>query len=296
MDLRTLRILGAVLTPALLALGVTIVRSPGSTSASPLDASNAASASRSTAKAARPIKVADAVPRIERIAAGYPNRPYAIRGVAYKPQNSDVSMREVGIASWYGKPFHGLPTSTGERYNMHAMTAAHPTMPLPSYARVRNLANGRSVIVKINDRGPFYGRRVIDLSYAAARKLRIEGTAKVEVVRLTHAEIRSGAWRDTGKKGPPKLPAQAAPAAPVKPGLPAARRDEPVLRTASKQSPATQQRGTVKPDAVRRAIRSCSPALRRSGNVAPARRRPRRSPRSGRLRTARREMHCASPP
>lgn len=234
MDLRTLRILGAVLTPALLALGVTIVRSPGSTPASPQHASNAASAPRPTAKAPRSTKAADAVPRIERIAAGYPNRPYAVRGVAYKPRNSDVPLREVGIASWYGKPFHGQPTSTGERYNMNAMTAAHPTMPLPSYARVRNLANGRSVIVKINDRGPFYGKRVIDLSYAAARKLHIAGTAKVEVVRLTHDEIRSGAWRDAGRQGSPKPPVRAAPAAPAKLGVVVARRDEPPVRTASK--------------------------------------------------------------
>ncbi len=234
MDLRTLRILGAVLTPALLALGVTIARTPGSTSASPRHAGGATAALRSAAKGAPASKTADAVPRIERIAAGYPNRPYAIRGVAYKPKNSDVPLREVGIASWYGKPFHGQPTSSGERYNMHAMTAAHPTMPLPSYARVRNLANGRSVIVKVNDRGPFYGKRVIDLSYAAARKLHIAGTAKVEVVRLTHDEIRSGKWRDTGKKGAPKPPVQAGPAAPAKHGVLVARRDEPPVRTASK--------------------------------------------------------------
>jgi rare lipoprotein A len=238
MDLRTLRILGAVLTPALLALGVTIVRNTGTTPALPQHASEAASAPHTGETAARktppPTKVADAVPRVERIAAGYPNRPYAIRGVGYKPKNSDVPLREVGIASWYGKPFHGRPTSTGETYNMHAMTAAHPTMPLPSYARVRNLSNGRSVIVKINDRGPFYGKRVIDLSYAAARKLRIAGTAKVEVVRLTHDEIRSGAWRDTGKKIAPKPPVQAGPAAPAKLGVMVAKRDEPPVRTASK--------------------------------------------------------------
>jgi rare lipoprotein A len=238
MDLRTLRILGAVLTPALLALCVTLVRSPDSTPAPAQHAGAAAAAPRAAATAARkatpPTKTADAVPRIERIAAGYPNRPYAIRGAVYKPKNSDVPLREVGVASWYGVPFHGRPTSTGERYNMHAMTAAHPTMPLPSYARVRNLANGRSVIVKINDRGPFYGKRIIDLSYAAARKLHITGTAKVEVVRLTHDEIRSGAWRDAVKKGAPKPPVQAQPAAPAKPGVLVARRDEVPVRMASK--------------------------------------------------------------
>ncbi len=237
MDLRTLRILGAALTPALLALCVTIVRSPGSTPHAGEGASALDSATTAARKAPAPTKVADAVPRVERIAAGYPNRPYAIRGVAYKPKNSDVPLREVGIASWYGQPFHGRPTSTGERYNMHAMTAAHPTMPLPSYARVRNLSNGRSVIVKINDRGPFYGKRVIDLSYAAARKLHIKGIAKVEVVRLTHDQIRSGAWRDAGNKGAPKPPVQAGPvgpAAPSKLGVLLARREEPPVRMASK--------------------------------------------------------------
>jgi rare lipoprotein A len=236
MDLRTLRILGAVLTPALVALCVTLARSPDPAPEPTPGQRDAAAAQRPAASAVRAAtptaKTADAVPRVERIAAGHPNRPYAIRGVGYKPKNTDVPLREVGIASWYGKPFHGRPTSTGERYNMYAMTAAHPTMPLPSYARVRNLANGRSVIVKINDRGPFYGKRVIDLSYAAARKLHITGTAKVEVMRLTHDEIRSGAWRDSGKKNSLRKPP--APAAPAKPGLMTAQPDAPAVRTASR--------------------------------------------------------------
>ncbi|MBX6392392.1 MAG: septal ring lytic transglycosylase RlpA family protein, partial [Burkholderiales bacterium] len=79
--------------------------------------------------------------------------------------------RQRGIASWYGRRFHGKPTASGEPYDMYAMTAAHPTMPIPSYARVTNLANGRSVVVRINDRGPFLHDRIIDLSYAAAYKL-----------------------------------------------------------------------------------------------------------------------------
>jgi rare lipoprotein A len=139
---------------------------------------------------------ADAVPRVERIAPGYPNRPYEIRGESFDPENSDVPMREVGIASWYGVPFHGRVSSSGERYDMNQMTAAHPTMPLPSYALVRNLGNGRQVVVRVNDRGPFHGGRIIDLSRAAARKLRIGGTALVEVQRLTHDDIRTGAWRE----------------------------------------------------------------------------------------------------
>jgi rare lipoprotein A len=138
---------------------------------------------------------AEAVPRTDRIAPGHPNRPYAMRGELYVPENSDVPMREVGVASWYGAPFHGRIAASGERYDMNAMTAAHPTMPLPSYARVRNLANGREAIVRVNDRGPFHGGRIIDLSRAAARRLGFSGTTMVEVERLTHDDIRSGAWR-----------------------------------------------------------------------------------------------------
>jgi rare lipoprotein A len=137
----------------------------------------------------------EVIPRVERLASGPPNHPYTIRGEDYEPETSDVPMREVGIASWYGRPFHGRRTATGERYDMNRLTAAHKTMPLPSYARVRNLENGRELIVKVNDRGPFYSGRVIDLSRAAARKLGIRGLARVEVTRLTHDEIRTGAWR-----------------------------------------------------------------------------------------------------
>ena len=93
-----------------------------------------------------------------------------------------------GRASWYGSDFHGSPTASGEPFNMHAMTAAHRTLPLGSYARVSNLANGRSVVVKINDRGPHTGRRTIDLSYAAAEELEMvrAGTARVEVAPIAY--------------------------------------------------------------------------------------------------------------
>jgi rare lipoprotein A len=147
------------------------------------------------AKPAPAKPVPDAVPRVERIPQGAPNVPYENRGETYEPEASDVPVVETGIASWYGHPFHGRRTANGERYDMNAMTAAHRTMPLPSYAKVRNLANGREVIVRVNDRGPFRDGRVIDLSRAAARKLGITGIARVEVRRLTHDEIRSGAWK-----------------------------------------------------------------------------------------------------
>jgi rare lipoprotein A len=96
---------------------------------------------------------------------------------------------QTGIASWYGKPFHGRRTANGEIFNMHAMTAAHRTMPLPSYARVRNPANGREIVVRVNDRGPFKPGRIIDLSYAAAKRLGIEGIAPVEVTVLPRTQI-----------------------------------------------------------------------------------------------------------
>jgi rare lipoprotein A len=100
----------------------------------------------------------------------------------------------VGGASWYGRRYHGRPTSLGEPYDMFAMTAAHPTMPLPSYARVRNPANGRQVIVRVNDRGPFVPGRVIDLSYTAALRLDVHrAVSTVQVERLTFEQIRRGA-------------------------------------------------------------------------------------------------------
>ena len=137
----------------------------------------------------------EAKPRVERLNSGPPNHAYEIKGQRYEPESTDVPIYETGLASWYGAPFHGRRTATGERYDMNAMTAAHKTMPLPSYALVRNPANGRQVVVKVNDRGPFVKGRIIDLSRAAARSLRIGGVAPVEVRRLTHDEIRTGAWK-----------------------------------------------------------------------------------------------------
>jgi rare lipoprotein A len=159
-----------------------------------------------------PRPVPDAVPRVEAIRPSAPNVPYEIRGETYEPEAADVPVVETGIASWYGHPFHGRRTANGEVYDMDAMTAAHRTMPLPSYARVRNLANGREVIVRVNDRGPFKHDRIIDLSRAAARKLRIQGLARVEVRRLTHAEIRSGAWKVPDASRVALRPDSAAPA------------------------------------------------------------------------------------
>ncbi|CAN5408323.1 hypothetical protein BH09PSE5_BH09PSE5_02710 [soil metagenome] len=163
-------------------------------------ASRLQSSARSSAPSAN---AADAVPRVDRISSGAPNLPYSIKGVDYLPLSEDVPMKEVGIASWYGADFHGKPAATGERFDMGGMTAAHPTMPLPSYAIVRNLDNGRQVVVRVNDRGPFFSGRIIDLSLAAARKLGIGGVGRVEVERITHADIRTGAWKIPASDGTP---------------------------------------------------------------------------------------------
>jgi rare lipoprotein A len=133
--------------------------------------------------------VPDAVPKTEsRSVTG--NKSYAVYGVTYSPLTDSRDYRERGIASWYGKKFHGKRTSSGEPYDMYAMTAAHKTLPLPSYARVRNLQNGRSVVVRVNDRGPFLHNRLIDLSYAAAARLGIlgTGTGVVEVEAVSPEE------------------------------------------------------------------------------------------------------------
>lgn len=130
--------------------------------------------------------VGDAIPKEEpRSKYGNPKN-YKVLGRWYKVRKTSSGYKEKGISSWYGKKFHGHRTSSGETYNMYAMTAAHKTLPLPTYVRVTHLKNGRSVIVKVNDRGPFHQGRIIDLSYAAAKKLGVTATgiAAVEVVAI----------------------------------------------------------------------------------------------------------------
>jgi len=126
--------------------------------------------------------IPDAKPRLEPLHR-FANRPYAVFGRNYVPATSLRVYKERGIASWYGRKFHNGKTAIGETYDMYAMSAAHPTLPLPSYARVTNVATGKSVIVRVNDRGPFHPGRVIDLSYAAAYRLGIaqKGSGEVDV-------------------------------------------------------------------------------------------------------------------
>ncbi len=121
------------------------------------------------------------------------NSTYSVYGKVYQPLKSSEGFVETGIASWYGKKFHGKRTSSGEVYDMHAMTAAHKTLPLPTYVKVTNLNSGATAVVKVNDRGPFVGKRIIDLSYAAAKKLDIvqDGTGPVRVEAISTASAPS---------------------------------------------------------------------------------------------------------
>jgi len=130
-----------------------------------------------------PASVANAVPKSEPLSR-IGNSPYEVYGVTYVPiRKVSVGHVETGEASWYGRKFHGRTTSNGDVYDMYGMTAAHKTLPLPTYLQVRNLANGREVVVRVNDRGPFLGGRILDLSYMAAQKLGVvaTGTAPVRI-------------------------------------------------------------------------------------------------------------------
>ena len=160
-----------------------------------------------------PDSVPDMVPRNEpRSRNGNPPF-YDVMGKRYFVLSSSVGYVERGVASWYGPGFHKVRTSTGEPYDMYAMTAAHKTLPLPAYVRVTNLQNGRSIVVRVNDRGPFVGNRIIDLSYTAASKLDMlrNGTAMVEVRTLEAAAV-----------GAPLTAALAAPSAALSAAAPSA--------------------------------------------------------------------------
>lgn len=160
--------------------------------------------------------IPEPVPRIEPLHRGA-MRPYVAMGKSYTPMTSLQPYRARGIASWYGRRYHGRPTASGEPYDMYALTAAHPELPIPSYARVTHLGNGRSVVVRINDRGPFVGGRLIDLSYTAAYRIGLlgTGTALVEVESILPED------------GPAVLAAARAASAP----------EEPVAAGSSPESP-----------------------------------------------------------
>lgn len=147
-------------------------------------------------------RVPDAQPRVEPIRASNA-RPYTALGRSYTPMAALAPYSETGVASWYGKRYHGQPTASGEIYDMYGMTAAHTTLPIPSYARVTRVASGKTVMVRINDRGPFHADRLIDLSYTAAYRLGIlgEGSALVRVESILPEDMQPVA-----AKAPPPAP------------------------------------------------------------------------------------------
>jgi rare lipoprotein A len=156
-------------------------------------------------------RIPDAVPRVEPLSANGNPDSYTVLGHTYHVMHSSVGYVERGIASWYGTKFHGHTTSNGEIYSMYKMTAAHKTLPIPSYVQVTNLENGRKVVVRINDRGPFHPNRIIDLSYVAAKKLGIASTGTGLV------EIRSIDPRNWRPERSEPAPVQATYRPPVKP-------------------------------------------------------------------------------
>jgi rare lipoprotein A len=174
--------------------------------------------------------IPDAVPRAEPLRAAT-SRPYVVMGKSYAPMTALEPYKARGIASWYGRRYHGKPTSSGEIYDMYAMTAAHTTLPIPSYARVTNPANGKSVVVRINDRGPFVDDRLIDLSYTAAHKLGTlaGGSAMVEVETIIPGQ--PGAIAAAAPPAPKPEPAPVVaqtPAAEIRPAPSAAPAQVPV--------------------------------------------------------------------
>ena len=142
-------------------------------------------------------QVAEAVPRVEAHSRGGNKSTYEVWGKQYHVMPSSSGFTQRGLASWYGEKFHGHLTSNGEVYDMYAMTAAHKNLPLPTFARVTNLENGKAVIVRVNDRGPFHGDRIIDLSYAAASKL---GYRKKGVANVLVEAIDASTWTASGEQ------------------------------------------------------------------------------------------------
>jgi rare lipoprotein A len=147
------------------------------------------------------VNLPDPQPRVEPLNP-HANHPYVALGKTYTPDTHNRAYDASGLASWYGKAYQGSRTASGEPYDMFQLTAAHPTLPIPSYARVTRSANGNSVIVRINDRGPFVDDRIIDLSYAAAVRLGLDraGVAEVTVHRITDAEIPQPAPNNAGPR------------------------------------------------------------------------------------------------
>jgi len=225
--------LAPLLTALTLSLGACFNTPPRELPASPAPQPPVAAAPQ----APDPDSVPDAIPRVE-ARSRFGNPPfYEVFGKRYYVLSSNVGYIERGVASWYGPGFHKIRTSTGEPYDMYAMTAAHKTLPLPAYVRVTNLQNGRTVVVRVNDRGPFVDNRIIDLSYTAAAKLDMvrNGTAFVEVRSIDPNGIE-----------PPLVAAAAPTTAPVTPA--------PTATSAVPPPPASAPRASAPPANARAAL------------------------------------------
>lgn len=191
----------------------------------------------------------DAEPKVEPYSISG-NKPYVVFGKTYTPMLDDQPFSQRGTGSWYGKKFHGQKTSSGELYDMYKMTAAHPTLPIPSYARITNLSNGRQVIVKINDRGPFHTNRIVDLSYTAALKLDYLGKGSSELLleRLLPADIDKMAENKKNKPAAAVVVAATAvesSAAPVVVTMPVAAPDNTALEALMSNQAATESQPVV---------------------------------------------------
>jgi rare lipoprotein A len=225
------------------------------------------------------MQVPDAVARAEPLNPRA-NRPYVVFGQSYVPMTELQSFKERGIATWYGRRYHGRRTSNGDPYDMYAMTAAHPRLPLPSYARVTNLANSRSVIVRVNDRGPFLHGRVIDLSWTAAARLGFanRGTAEVEVELITDFDNPT-ITRATAKNAPGVSAAFASPAAPSAPSfsISASASTAPVAAAAASTAAASATHASASaaaptrpPAATGAATQAAAGGARPAGSAGPA--------------------------
>ena len=200
----------------------------------------------------------DAVPKVEPYSPTG-NKPYVVFGKTYVPITDGRPFKQRGTGSWYGKKFHGQKTSSGELYDMYKLTAAHPTLPIPSYARVTNLANGKQVIVRINDRGPFHSERIIDLSYTAALKLGYlgSGSSQLEVERLLPDDIaRINAAKQAGgvAQVAPPAAAQSVPLVPLMAALP----DKEAVPAPLETAPAAVSASTPTPAASDRSMPACA--------------------------------------
>lgn len=228
-----MRIVAALLPLWLAACGSAPKREPAPTSGKPATPSKSPSYySDDGPPESIPVdlgKIPDATPIDEPFHRGA-SRPYTVFGRTYVPQINNDPFRQTGVASWYGRKFHGQRTAIGEPYDMFAMSAAHPTLPLPSYARVTNLDNQKSVVVRVNDRGPFLHERIIDLSFAAAHRIGIAGpgSGRVLVERVFPGQAAlQVASAPASPTQPPPAPAIATPLPPM--AVPVGAPDQPAV-------------------------------------------------------------------